>query len=218
MTTPASASTSAATVARLAMPLGEAVFSLRAIRRFKPDPIPEQDLRAIMEAAIHAPNGGNAQPWRWIVVRDAELRRQFAPLYREAWWAKRRDQGIYSPADIPESNKSSRAAMRLADEIGDAPAIVLLCATAQGAGAMGSVIPAVQNLLLAARALGIGGTITTLHDVVDERVKALFGIPASAQIVYCVPLGYPRGRFGPTTRKPLAEVAAFERWDGSMPW
>jgi nitroreductase len=83
---------------------------------------------------------------------------------------------------------------------------------------MGSVIPSVQNLLLAARALGIGGTITTLHPSVEERAHALLGIPATAQIVYCLPLGYPRGRFGPTTRRPLSEVCAFDRWDGSVPW
>jgi nitroreductase len=202
---------------RLTMPLGDAIFSLRAIRRFKSDSLPEEDVTTILEAAIHAPNGGNAQPWRFIVLRDAGLRAKFAPLYREAWWAKRRDEGINGPEDIPLENRSSRAAMRLADEFGQAPMVVLICATAKGAGAMGSVIPAVQNLLLAARSLGIGGTITTLHAVVDERVRTLLGIPDSAQIVYCIPMGYPRGRFGPTTRKPLEAVAALDRWDGAAP-
>ena len=199
---------------RLAMPLGEAIYSLRAIRRFRPNPIPNEDLRTMLDAAIHAPNGGNAQPWRFIVLRDPAVRAPFAALYREAWWAKRKDQGIQGPQDIPPDDKVARSAMRLADEIGQAPVIVLVCATAQGAGAMGSVIPSVENLLLAARALGIGGTITTLHPVVEERVRSLLGIPQTAQIVYCLPLGYPRGRFGPTTRKPLAEVCATDRWDG----
>jgi nitroreductase len=200
------------------MPLGEAIFSLRAIRRVRPDPIPEADLQVILEAAIHAPNGGNAQPWRFIILRDPELRARFAPLYREAWWAKRKDEGINGPEDIPEHDKSRRAAMRLADEFGIAPVVVLVCATARTTGAMGSVIPAVENLLLAARALGIGGTITTLHPIVEDRVRALLNIPDTAQIVYCLPLGYPRGRFGPTTRKPLREVCAFDRWDGTVPW
>lgn len=203
---------------RLTMPLGEAIHSLRAIRRVRPDPIPEADLRLILDAAIHAPNGGNVQPWRFLLVQDAEQRAAFAPLYREAWWAKRKDQGITSPADIPATDKTARAAMRLADEIGAAPVILLVCATARGAGAMASVIPAVQNLLLAARALGIGGTITTLHPAVEERAHTLLGIPQTAQIVYCLPLGYPRGRFGPTTRRPLAEVCAYDRWDGAVPW
>ena len=82
---------------------------------------------------------------------------------------------------------------------------------------MASVIPAAQNLLLAARSLGIGGTITTLHPQVEERVYQLLGIPESAQVVYCLPLGYPRGSFGPTTRKPLADVCSYDSWSGSSP-
>lgn len=203
---------------RLTMPLGQAIYSLRAIRRIRPDPIADADLQLILDAAIHAPNGGNAQPWRYLVLRDADLRARFAELYREAWWAKRRDQGIHGPQDIPPHDHVAQAAMRLADEFGTAPVVVVVCATARGAGAMGSVIPSVQNLLLAARALGIGGTITTLHAVVEERVHELLGIPPTAQIVYCLPLGYPRGRFGRTSRKPLAEVCAYDRWDGGVPW
>ena len=201
---------------RFPISLGEAIFSLRAIRRVRPDPIPEDDLRDILTAAIQAPNGGNAQPWRFLVVRDPELRARLGELYREAWWAKRADQGIHGPEDIDPSNGTMVSAMRLADEFGQAPVIVLVCATEQGAGAMASVIPSVQNLLLAARALGIGGTITTLHAVVDERAKELLGIPGEAQIVYAVPLGYPKGSFGPVTRKPLAEVASLDRWGASI--
>lgn len=205
------------TTDRLAMPLGEAIYSLRAIRRFKPDPLPEADLRAMLDAAIHAPSGSNVQPWRFLVLRNAELRAQFAALYHEAWWAKRRDQGIHGPEDIPANDRVARSAMRLADEFGQAPAVVVVCATAKGSGPMGSVIPAVENLLLAARALGIGGTITTLHPTVEDRARQLLGVPESAQIVYCLPFGYPRGRFGPTARRPLAEVAAVDRWDGAVP-
>jgi nitroreductase len=108
--------------------------------------------------------------------------------------------------------------MRLADEIGQVPVLILVCATAKGSGPMGSVIPAVQNLLLAARALGIGGTITTLHPQVEERVHELFGIPPTAQVVYCIPLGYPRGHFGPNQRKPLPEVSSYDSWGNSPPW
>ena len=201
---------------RFPISLGEAIFSLRAIRRVKPDPIPEDELRAILTAAIQAPNGGNAQPWHFLVVRDSDLRARLGELYREAWWAKRADHGIHGPEDIDPSNGTMVSAMRLADEFGEAPVVVLLCATEQGANAIGSVIPSVQNLLLAARALGIGGTITTLHAVVDERAKELLGIPGEAQIVYAVPLGYPKGSFGPVTRKPLAEVASLDRWGASI--
>ena len=194
------------------IPLGEAMFTQRAIRRFKKDPIPADVMEDIMQSAIRAPNGGNNQGWHFIVVQDAEKRRQLAELYREAWWAKRADAGIMGPQDIPPGKSSMRSAMRMADEIGDAPAMVLICATAKGAQAAGSVIPSAQNMLLAARAFGIGGTIATLHAVVEERVHALFGIPDTAQIVYCMPFGYPRGSFGPVTRLPLSEVCNYDRW------
>ncbi len=203
---------------RLSMPLGETMFSQRAIRRLKPDPIPQADLKAIMEATIRAPNGGNQQPWHFIVVQDPERRRELGVLYREAWWAKRRDQGIYGPEDIPPENRTSQSAMKLADEIGQAPVMILICATGQGAGAMGSVIPSAQNMLLAARALGIGGTITTLHACVEERVHALFDLPETWQVVYCMPLGYPRGNFGAVSRKPLREVCSLDGYGTPPSW
>ena len=197
---------------QLSMSLGEAIFTLRAIRRLRPDPIPDEDVTTILNAAIRAPNGGNLQPWHFIVITDARLRSELGTLYREAWWAKRKDQGISGPEDIPASNKIMQSAMRFADEIGDAPVLILLCATARGPGPMASVIPAAQNLLLAARALGIGGTITTLHPQVENRVHGLFDIPQSAQVVYCIPLGYPKGRFGPTDRKSVSSVSSYDRW------
>jgi nitroreductase len=205
------------TESRLSMSLGETIFSLRAIRRFRPESISDEDLGHILEAAIHAPNGGNVQPWHFLVIRDPQVRAEFAQLYHEAWWAKRRDEGIRGPEDIPPGKSTRRSAMRLAEQIGQAPVIVLLCATAKGSGSMASVIPSAQNLLLAARSLGIGGTITTLHPQVEERVHQLLNIPDSAQVVYCLPLGYPRGSFGPTQRKPLSEVCSFDRWGNGSP-
>ena len=198
------------TADRLSMPLGESIFTQRAIRRFKPDPIPEEDLRAILESAIRAPNGGNSQPWHFLVIRDEGLRTELGELYQEAWWAKRKDEGINGPEDIPPGKSNRRSAMRLAGEFAHAPAVVMLCSTSRGN--TGSVIPAAQNLLLAARALGVGGTITTLHAQVDERAHRLFGIPEDVQIVYCLPLGYPRGNFGSVQRKALNEVCSYDRW------
>jgi nitroreductase len=203
------------TTSRLSMPLGEAMFSLRAIRRLKPDPIPDTDIRDMLEAAIRAPNGGNQQQWHFLVIKDANVKEAFAKLYHEAWWAKRHDAGISGPEDMPRHYQSS---MRLANEIGDAPIIVVVCATIKGTGPMGSAIPAVQNLLLAGRALGIGGTITTLHACVEERIHELLGIPPTAQVIYCIPMGYPQGNFGPNTRKPLAEVSSYDSWGTPPPW
>jgi len=198
----------AVTADDLTMPLGEAMYSLRAIRRLRRDPIPETDLEVMLDAAIQAPNGGNLQLWHFVVVTDDELRRKFAPLYREAWWAKRRDEG-YDEETLPEHHAPAR---RLADEFGEAPVVVLFCAVARGAAAANAIIPAVQNLLLAGRALGVGGTITTLHATVEDRVHELFDIPDRAQVVYAIPLGYPRGNFGPVSRRPLHEVSSRDRW------
>jgi len=204
--------------ARLDMPIGEAIFSQRSIRRFRPDPLPLDDLHLIVEAAVRAPNGGNRQPARFLILTDRALIRQFGTLYHEAWWAKRRDEGQpWTTRDgIPESQRTHRSAALLADEIKDAPAIVL--AFASGRGGASSVIPAVQNLMLAARALGIGSVPTTLHPTVMERVYALLGIPAEVEFHLCIPLGYPRGKFGPTQRLPTSETTFLNRWDQRVPW
>ena len=195
---------------KLGMSLGDAIYSLRAIRRIKPDPIPDEDMWTILDAARQAPNGSNQQDWHFVVMRDPEVKSKFGAIYRKAWWAKRNDAGYFTPEDLPDHFKS---AMGLADVIGESPAIVLVCATSSGFRE--SVIPAVQNLLLSARALGVGGTITSLHPSVADDVRELLGIPESVDVVYCVPLGYPKGNFGPVTRKPLAEVVSVDAWGNS---
>ena len=204
---------------RLSMPLGEAMFSARAMRRLRPDPIPDEALHDILLAATQAPSGGNTQTWHFMVIRDPERRRAFGALYLEAWWAKRADFGMATRDDFPEAVKRMlNSAADLAEQIGEAPAIVLLCDTAGLGGAYASVVPAAQNLLLAARALGIGGLITTLHPTVDDRVKALLEMPPETAIVYALPLGYPEGRFGPLSRRPLDEVASIDTWGNPPDW
>ena len=190
------------TADRLDITLGDAIFSLRAIRRIKPDPIPDADLKTILDAARQAPNGANRQPWHFVVLQDAEVRKRFGEFYRVAWWAKRNDEGFFKPEDIPD--------------IGEVPASVLVCSTSPGGRE--SVIPATQNLLLAARALGIGGTITSLHANVEDDVQQLLKLPDGAGVVYCIPLGYPQGRFGPVTRNPLKEIVSVDKWGSSPDW
>jgi len=203
---------------RFSMPIGEAIFTQRSIRRFRPDPISIDDLNLILDAAVKAPNGGNRQTGRFVVINEPELIRKFGVLYREAWWAKRRDEKRpWTTLDeIPVEEASMRAAARLADEIKDAPCIVLAFSMMRGGAS--SVIPAVQNLMLAARALGIGSVPTTLHPTVMERVNALLGIPAEAEFHLCIPLGYPRGRFGPTQRLPTSQTTYLNQWAAAVPW
>ena len=200
------------TADRLTMSLGEAIFTQRAIRRLKPDPIPDDVLQDIMQATIRAPNGGNTQQWHFVVVKDEELRRQLGELYHEAWWAKRKDAGINGPEDIPPGRNSMRSTMRLANEIGTSPVMVLICATAKGPGAAASVIPSAQNMLLAARALGLGGVLTTNHRFYEDDIKEALGVPKEWVIFTMIPLGYPRDPHGRKNRQPIEEVTFSNRW------
>jgi len=198
---------------RLSMPLGEAIFTQRAIRRFRPDPIAIEDLHLIVTAAVKAPNGGNQQLGRLLVVTDRDMIRAFGVLYHEAWWAKRHDEGFRGPDDLP---RAFHPAAGLADAMGDVPCVVFALALPRGTA--DSVIPAVQNLMLAARALGIGSVPTTLHPSVMARFHAMFDIPTDVGFHFCVPLGYPAGKFGPNRRKPTSETTFLNRWGASVPW
>jgi nitroreductase len=198
---------------RLSMPVGEAIFTQRSIRRFTPDPIPLADVHLIVEAAVRAPNGGNRQIARFLVVNDRDTIREFGELYHEAWWAKRHDEGFERSDDLP---RRFHAAAGLADAMADVPCVVF--ALALDNGPADSVIPAVQNLMLAARAIGIGSVPTTLHPSVMDRFHAMFGIPDDVGFHFCVPLGYPRGSFGPNVRRPTSETTYLNRWDAPVPW
>ncbi len=202
----------------LSMPLGEAMFTQRATRRLDPNrAIPEEAIKLLLDAASKAPNGGNAQPARYLVVNDREKIREFGPLYHEAWWAKRRDgYGWKDKHDIPAGSPYRMPAL-LADEMGNAPMVVLAFSTG-GPGEAMSVLPGVQNMLLAARALGIGSVLTTLHAEVLDRVFTLFDVPADMTFHYCIPFGYPRGNFGPTSRYASADTSHWNTWDNPVPW
>ena len=202
----------------LNMPIGEVMFSQRATRRLDPNrPVTDAQLEIVLNAASKAPNGGNVQPARFLVVRNRETIAEFGKLYYEAWWAKRRDAyGWTSKADIPE-NSQYRLAALLADEMANAPAIILVYSKPSGVAAA-STFPGVQNLLLSARALGLGSVLTTLHPEVMERVNAMFNVPDEMLFHCCIPLGYPRGNFGPTSRLPTSETTSWDRWGNSPPW
>ncbi len=205
------------------MDLFEAMRTCRSIRRFRPDPIPEADLRRILEAAICAPSGGNRQNWAFVVVRDPELRRRIGEYYREAT-LQLYASGYLDPPEgasdevVEQYARRRRNGERFAHHIHEAPVIVIACLrTADGEPppftAGGSIYPAVQNLMLAARALGIGSVITTNHKRTHDReVNELLGIPPDYVTAALVPLGYPAGRFGPLSRRPIEEVCFADRF------
>lgn len=203
---------------RLSITLGDAMFTQRSIRRFRPDRIPLADLELIVAAAAKAPSGGNSQIARFLAVNDPDLIREFGALYHEAWWAKRRDaEGWSGPEDLSEAERAQWASsMRLADDMASVPCVVF--ALSVPPNAPGSVLPATQNLMLAARALGIGSVPTTLHSSVDGRFRKMFGIPAEVAFHFAIPLGYPAGSFGPTKRRPTWETSYLNRWEGAVPW
>ncbi|MCS6924649.1 MAG: nitroreductase family protein [Candidatus Binatia bacterium] len=206
------------------MDVFEAIYSLRAIRRLKPDPIPVATLRKIVEAGTHAPNGGNLQAWGFIVVREAERKRFIRDRYWAAW--QKLQAGRPSPSELPpERRRALRASAYLAEHLHEVPVILLACALkeyppwvqtghtrAAVATMHGSIYPAVQNILLACRALGVGATLTTLHYFFEEELKQKFRVPENMEIAALLPLGLPRGKFGRNRRKPVEEVLFWEEW------
>ena len=198
---------------RRSMPLGDAIFTQRSIRRFQSTSIALDDVHLLVEAAVRAPNGANRHVARFLVVNDRATIRDFGSLDRDAWWAKRADEGFPTFEDL---RRHFHPAAGLADRMGDVPCVLFASATRNGPA--DSVIPAVQNLMLAARAIGIGSVPTTLHLSVMARFRATFAIPDDVAFHLCVPLGYPEGNFGPTDRRPTTETTFLNRWDAPVPW
>jgi nitroreductase len=193
----------------------EVAHSQRAMRRLHPDAVSDEDLWTILEAAIMAPSGGNRQPWNFIVVRDAEKKAKIAAWYLEAWGkAYGPQQQALQATDALKRTFSS--ADHLANHLAEAP--VLIIATikkemfAIGPTLGASVYPAVQNLMLAARALGLGTTLTTLHKLHEDDVKKLLGIPDDVETMALIPVGKPKGKFGRPERLPVEKVVFWDSW------
>ena len=210
-------------IPKAGMDVLEAIYTTRAMRRVKPDPIPDEVLRAILDAAIRAPSGGNQQPWSFLVVRDPALRKGLQELYKPLIEALFASGGPYAAllevedAELREQNRRVRnSALYLGDHLHEAPVIVIACIRTGGQRTSvttgSSIYPAVQNLMLAARAFGVGSTLTTVHRARQDEVRALLGIPPEVETAALIPLGYPRGRWGVAERRPLEEVAFADRW------
>jgi nitroreductase len=208
---------SAIDVKKLDRPIGEVLFGQRSIRQFKPDPVPMELVHLMLDAAVKAPNGGNRQPGRFLVVTDRARIRAFGKLYEEAWWAKRREeQGWTKKEDIPATDKNYRVSVILSEEMGEVP-VVFFAFTVAGGGAS-SILPACQNLMLAAHALGLGSVPTTLHPTVMDCFREMFSVPKDATFHFCIPVGYPRVELKPSVRRPTSETCFLDQWDGKVPW
>jgi nitroreductase len=187
--------------------LFEAIDTQRGLRRFKPDPVPDDMITRVLQAAIKAPSGGVQQGWSFIVVRDPETRRKIGDLYRTG-----------SRFDIREDmtgqqRRVYRLAQHLEDHLDDVPVLIVACLRG-GLGSGASIYPAVQNILLAARGLGLASVLTTRQSRFEADIKEILGIPDEVSTAALLPIGFPAEgtRYGPTRRRPLDEVAFDGRW------
>jgi nitroreductase len=223
--------------------LFEAIYSARSLRRLKSDPVPEELITKILDAAIRAPSGGNAQNWAFVVVRDPDQRQKLGLIYRKA---SDTAEAVYAARGRPPHLTEQQFARLMAtgahlwQHMGDAPVLLVPCGRAPALpprdalppdiaagwdaevayaerirGA--SIYPAVQNIILACRGLGLGTVITTNHIRCEDEVKAVLGIPEDVATFALMPIGWPLDRFGPLTRRPLAEIAHAERWGTAWP-
>jgi nitroreductase len=223
--------------------LFEAIYSARSLRRLKPDPVPEELITKILDAAIRAPSGGDAQNWAFVVVRDPDKRRQLGAIYRKASDIA---EAIYAARGRPPHLTERQYARFMAsgkhlwDHMGEAPVLLLPCSrrpvlplrealppeiaarwedeAAYAERTRGaSIYPAVQNIILACRAIGLGTVITTNHIRCEDEVKALLGIPEEVSTWALMPIGWPIDKFGPLTRRPVSEVAHTDHWGTAWP-
>jgi len=208
----------------LRMPLEDAMETQRAIRRLKPDPVDDALLLRLLELALKAPTGSNAQNWEFVVVRDPAVKGRLAHRNRLAWrlyggigrWLARKDAKMLRLLD---------AVQWQADHFEEIPVIVVACLRGLHApfppllatSYYGSIYPSVQNLLLAARAAGLGAALITLPLWSTISVRRILGLPWSVTPCAVVPLGWPIGRYGPTTRKPVGDVVSLDRY-GQRPF
>jgi nitroreductase len=204
------------------MDIYEALYTTRAMRRVKPDPIPESVQAQILDAAIRAPSGGNGQNWRFLLVDDPEKKKLLGPLYRDA--LDQLYKTIYAPMvarveadpDSPESVQTAKvmkSSRWLAEHFEEVP--LFLFAFVRGDRTGGSIFPAVWNAQLAARAQGVGSSLTSILGAFhDGEVKEILGVPTEQSWVQscCVSFGYPTGRWGIAPRRPAHEVAYRNGW------
>lgn len=175
----------------------------RQVRAFADKPVDDETLRQVLQAAIHGPSGSNTMPWRFLVVRDQAVKGRLSELY-EAAFAQ-----AYGGAAPPRGQERQ--------PLSQVPVLIVPCVQTPPSGRAGfqtgaSVYPSVQNLMLAARALGLGSGITTLHRLRLAETHEVLGIPEGWDTAAIVLLGWPEREYGPNRRPPLERFVAYDRW------
>lgn len=215
--------------------LFDVMFSTRSMRRLHTDPIPDETIYRILDAGIRAPSGGNGQHWRFLVVKDAAVKQEVQRVYRKGWARVRTMyDGRPGPAHMEDAKfrRLLDAASYLAEHLAEAPVHIFACLQERPmpAGAGGeklaaalvrlsgsSIYPAVQNMLLACRVLGLGATLTTVCSLHEDELKPILGLPDDVATYALLPVGYPLGRFGPVRRQAVEDVTCLDRWGTPLP-
>jgi len=197
------------------VPLLEGIRTTRAIRRLRPDPVPKALIRKVCEAGTFAPSGGNRQPWRFIAVTDPERRAWVAERYRPIFrrYIAPAVERAKDPAFPEAARRMQRAALHLAEHLHEAPVHLFVAGwKRRGEPQLQALFPAVQNILLACRAVGLGASLTTLHRSFGEECDAWLGLPEDCPTCALLPIGWPRGRYGRPPRRPVDECLFWERY------
>ena len=202
----------------------EALYTTRAMRRVKPDPIPQEVVQQMLDAAIRAPSPGNTQQWRFVTVTDRELIGRLGVLYQRSWdqleataYAGRREQAEARGDEV--TRRVLTSASWLAANFGQVPLVILPYVRNDPDGS--GIYPAVWNLMLAARAQGVGTTLTTvLHHFAAAELDELLGVPAGKgwRNKAAITCGYPLGKWGVAGRPPVEQVVFADRWGEPPSW
>ena len=208
----------------ITMPLEEAIQTQRSIRRLKPDPVDDALVIRLIELALKAPTGSNAQNWEFVVVKDRAVKERLARLNRVAWSIYGRI-GRRANRDRPAMQRLLDAVEWQAQHFAETPVVIVACLRGPrlpfpplaASSYYGSIYPSVQNLLLAARAAGLGAGVITLPLWSTWLARRALGLPWNVTPCAVVPLGWPRGRYGPTTRRPAGDVIHVDRY-GRQPY
>ncbi len=204
------------------------VGNVRAMRRLRRDPVPDELLFRVLNAGVQAPSGMNTQPWSFLVIREPEDKQWFAERYKAAIESR---FGTFQLKDGDSSPMAGqlRALQYQMNHMQEFPILLVVCGLrdwpfkvpeAERVGLappnFGAIYPCVQNILLACRAEGLGAALTTMHQVFEDELMERFEIPVEYGVVVTIPIGYPMGRFGPVRRRTAEEVTYFDRWGSTQ--
>ena len=197
------------------VPLLEGIRTTRALRRLKPDPVPPALIRKVCEAGTFAPSGGNRQPWRFIAVTERGRRAWVAERYREAFHAYIQPALVAArDPSYPEArSRNVAAAVYLADHLAEVPVLLFVAGwTRRGAPQHQALFPAIQNVLLACRAVGLGASLTTIHRSFGEELDRWLGLPEACPTCAMLPIGWPRGTYRRPVRNSIDQCLFYERY------